>query len=226
MKIYVFDIDGNLLSIPTKFYMQNIKTLKVESFYAGISGNIVSNKEKLGLRYYISEAYSTKNFRGKLGDKILRRDIKKSTVGPSWKDFVECVNSGSLFGVITGRGNGIGCLKAIFKDMILKNREGLDIKLFVEHIQQNKIFLKKEGEKNIKGYSEDKILEIFLDKYCFFYARSSKETIKYLNLKRKTSMPDAKLLALKDFESKIKELIKEVNIDESAKEIIDLGFSR
>ena len=221
MKIYVFDIDGNLLRIPTKFYMQDIETLKMLTYEASESGNIIGNMEKLGIRFYIKESYSMRNFRGKLGDKMLFKDIDNAEFGPSWADFVECINTGSFFGVITGRGNSSHCLRKVFKNMILGNLNGLNVKHFVEHIKRNTVFVEKETRELVEKYSDIRLLEIYLKKYCFFYARNSKETIKRLNLKRAMSMATTKLIALKDFETRMEEIVKGVCVDE----MISLGFS-
>lgn len=225
MKIYIFDIDGNLLSIPTVFYMEEIATGRVRKFISTESYEIVNNMEKLGLRFNKSHSRTMRNFKGKLGDKMLLKDIKNAKYGPSWGDFVKCVNEASCFGIITARGNSIECLKKVFFDLIRNNTNGISFDKLLLNLKNNKIFNKllESNAKDIK--SDDEFLKFYIDKCCSFYGRNSKDTKNTLiGLNKNTSIPDFKVLALKDFENKIERTIKDYNID-IINEIIELGFS-
>ncbi len=225
MKIYIFDIDGNLLSIPTVFYMEDIQTGKILEFQSKDSYNIVSNMENLGLKFYISQSNSMKNFIGKRGDTTLLKDIKNAQYGSSWQDFVKCINEGSIFSIITARGNSLGCLKLIFSDFISNNVNGISFDLFLQNIKNNKIFNRLIEKYCYKFTNNKKILDFYINYCCGFYGWNSKDTRHTLiGLNKDTTVQDFKLLALKDFEVKIKNIIKECNID-NINEFIELGFS-
>lgn len=225
MKIYVLDIDGNLLFIPTIFYMEEISTGVIKKFKSWECGDILPNMKKLGLKFQRNHAYSMRNFRGKQGDKSLLKEIKNAKYGPSWTDFVTCVNNGDFFSVITARGNSLKCLREVFKQLIQGNTNGLLFDSFIKNIMKNNVFIKMLEVHNKKPSSDDEILDFYLEYCCSFYGRNSKDTkamLKGLNMR--TSTPEFKLLALKDFERKMSEIIKIASVD-VVSEIIELGFS-
>lgn len=225
MKIYIFDIDGNLLSIPTVFYMEEIATGKARKFISTESAEIIENMGKLGLRFNRSNSNSMRNFRGKLGDRMLLKDIKNAKYGPSWNDFTMCVNEASFFGVITARGNSIECLKKVFFDLIIKNTNGISFDTFLLNFKSNKIFLKLLEDYGDVIKSDEDILMFYINNCCYFYGRNSKDTKRTLKgLNKNISIPEFKLLALKDFENKIEKIIKDYGIN-IINEIIELGFS-
>ena len=165
-----------------------------------------------------------RNFRGKLGDRVLLKEIKNAEIGPSWSDFVSCINSGSFFGVITARGNSLKCLQDIFKNFIKNNVNGISYDLFFENILKNKAFLEILHMKNRKKEDRDEVLDAYITECCSFYARNSRDTKKMLNISRKTTTPEFKLMALKDFEDKMKKIIEIGKVD-LVNEIIEIGFS-
>ena len=224
MKIYVFDIDGNLLFIPTVFYMQEIATGRVLKFKSWQSNEIIQNMNKLGLRFHRSHSYSMRNFRGKLGDKVLLKEIKNAEIGPSWSDFVSCINSGSFFGVITARGNSLKCLQDIFKNFIKNSVNGISYDLFFDNVLKNRSFLEILHIKNCKEEDRDKVLDTYITECCSFYARNSKDTKRSLKISKKTRTPEFKLMALKDFEGKMEKIIEIGKVD-LINEIIEIGFS-
>jgi hypothetical protein len=225
MKIYVFDIDGNLLSIPTVFYMEDIKTGRILEFQSKDTYEVLKNMENLGLRFHISQNNSMRNFIGKHGDKALLNDIKRVEYGKSWPDFVRCVNEGSIFSIITARGNSLKCLRLIFSNFIKNNVNGISFELFLQNIKNNKIFNRLLEKYYYKITNNNKILDLYINNCCSFYGWNSKETRHTLQgLNKDMTIQDFKLLALKDFENKIRDIIKECNID-NVNEFIELGFS-
>ncbi len=225
MKIYVFDIDGNLLSIPTVFYMEDIKTGRILEFQSKDTYEVIKNMENLGLRFHISQNNSMRNFIGKHGDKALLNDIKRVEYGKSWPDFVRCVNEGSIFSIITARGNSLKCLRLIFSNFIKNNVNGISFELFLQNIKNNKIFNRLSEKYYYKITNNNKILDLYINNCCSFYGWNSRETRHTLRgLNKDMTIQDFKLLALKDFENKIRDIIKECSID-NVNEFIELGFS-
>jgi len=225
MKIYVFDIDGNLLSIPTVFYMEDIKTGRILEFQSKDTYEVLKNMENLGLRFHISQNNSMRNFIGKHGDKALLNDIKRVEYGKSWPDFVRCVNEGSIFSIITARGNSLKCLRLIFSNFIKNNVNGISFELFLQNIKNNKIFNRLSEKYYYKITNNNKILDLYINNCCSFYGWNSRETRHTLRgLNKDMTIQDFKLLALKDFENKIRDIIKECSID-NVNEFIELGFS-
>ena len=46
--------------------------------------------------------------------------------GPSWDDFVEAINGGSIFSIITARGHTPSVLKDSIYNMIMTNHNGIN----------------------------------------------------------------------------------------------------
>jgi hypothetical protein len=56
--------------------------------------------------------------------------------GPSWNDFVECINGGSIFAIITARGHNPEVLKEATYNYIISNHNGINSKTLVENLKK------------------------------------------------------------------------------------------
>lgn len=118
-KYYAFDWDDNLLFMPTEVYLKKggkVITIGTEEF-----ANIRTEIGKPGPYQDYSllpDGASFRNFREE-GDQQFLDDVKKGPkVAPAWKDFVECLNTASVFAIITARGHTPDVLKQAVKILI------------------------------------------------------------------------------------------------------------
>jgi hypothetical protein len=165
MKYYAFDWDDNLMYMPTKIYLKDDKGKSVgmstEDFaeYRTEIGGKPFNYEGHTIVGFDDEAF--RDFRVH-GDKEIVKDSMKSPTGPSWNDFVEAVNDGSIFSIITARGHTPSVLKNAVYNLIKKNKHGLNEKTIVKNLKKYRD-LADEDE-----LSDDDIIRYYLD-MCKFY---------------------------------------------------------
>jgi hypothetical protein len=165
MKYYAFDWDDNLMYMPTKIYLKDDKGKSVgmstEDFaeYRTEIGGKPFNYEGHTIVGFDDEAF--RDFRVH-GDKEFVKDSMKSPTGPSWNDFVEAVNDGSIFSIITARGHTPSVLKNAVYNLIKKNKHGLNEKTIVKNLKKYRD-LADEDE-----LSDDDIIRYYLD-MCKFY---------------------------------------------------------
>jgi uncharacterized protein YihD (DUF1040 family) len=57
-------------------------------------------------------------------------------VGPAWNDFVECINGGSIFAIITARGHNPQTLRKAIFNLIAKNHNGINKKQLIDNLQK------------------------------------------------------------------------------------------
>lgn len=131
MKYYAFDWDDNLLFMPTKIIVKNTLNQEVEmetkdfSIWRTLIGKknfLYKNNIIIG---FAENAF--KNFR-KAGDDKFIKDSLRAVPGPAWLDFVECINSDSIFAIITARGHNPLVIKNCIKELISKRKNGIQHK--------------------------------------------------------------------------------------------------
>lgn len=107
---YSFDVDDNLLYMPTKIHMEHLvdgewieEPVSTEKF-------AVIRNDKTNWRYLEGEG-SFVEFRdwGKNGKNTFLKDfkyaVKNKLFAPSWAKFIECLVNGNIFSIITSRGH-------------------------------------------------------------------------------------------------------------------------
>ena len=77
--------------------------------------------------------------------------------GPSWDDFVEAINGGSIFSIITARGHTPSVLKDAVYNMIMTNHNGISKEELISNLKKFRDFA---GEDNM---TDDDMIEIYLD---------------------------------------------------------------
>jgi len=168
LKYYCFDIDDNLLTTSTKMkmlYKGQPKEISTEEF-AKVRNEIGKGEWELPKNAY--DNFSVK------GDKEFLKDIITATPAPAWDDFVECINSASLFAIITARGHSPETIKQGIKNLIENNVNGLDKEECEENIDK---FRELVG-KNIKSNKLDYYLNM-----CRFYPVSNEQVKNRLGVK-------------------------------------------
>ena len=196
MKYYAFDWDDNIMNMPTKIILKNDDGEEVgmstEDFahYRSMIGKEDFQYE--GQTIVGSGKNAFRNF-GVEGDRKFIIDSMTAPTGPAWSDFVEAINNGSIFAIITARGHTPSVLREACYNLILSNRDGISFMELVKNL---------EKYRDIAGYegTQDKmeILDEYLD-LCRFYPVSYGEG-------SAISPEEGKIKAMKEFVSYIKEI--------------------
>jgi hypothetical protein len=139
MKYYAFDWDDNLMYMPTKIYLKdedgNSVGMSTEDFaeYRSEVGKEPFEYEGHTIVGFDDDAF--RDFKV-TGDKKFLVDAMKAPTGPAWDDFVEAVNNGSIFAIVTARGHTPSVLKNGVYNLIKKNKHGLNEKELVKNLRK------------------------------------------------------------------------------------------
>jgi len=160
MKYYAFDWDDNLMYMPTKIYLKdedgNSVGMSTEDFaeYRSEIGKEPFEYEGHTIVGFDEEAF--RDFRV-TGDKKFLVDAMKAPTGPAWDDFVEAVNNGSIFAIVTARGHTPSILKNSVYNLIKKNKHGLNEKELVKNLRKYRDIADEED------MSDDELLRTYLE---------------------------------------------------------------
>jgi hypothetical protein len=160
MKYYAFDWDDNLMYMPTKIYLKddkgNVVGMSTEDF-AEYRTEI--GKEPFEYEGNTIVGFDENPFRdfSVPGDKQFLLDAMKAPIGPAWNDFVEAVNNGSIFSIITARGHTPSVLKNSIYNLIKKNKHGLSEKELVKNLRKYRELADEED------MSDDELVRSYLD---------------------------------------------------------------
>lgn len=160
MKYYAFDWDDNLMYMPTKIYLKSDKGkvvgMSTEDFaeYRSEIGKKPFKYEGNIIVDFDDDAF--RDFRVS-GDKKFMTDAMTAQVGPAWSDFVEAVNNGSIFAIITARGHTPSVLKDTIHNLINKNKYGLNKKEIVRNLRKYRDITDEED------LTDDELIETYLE---------------------------------------------------------------
>ncbi|MBT3405261.1 hypothetical protein HN832_04770 [archaeon] len=206
-KAYSFDLDDNLLKLPTKVFLEDAKG-NLKEFSTLNFEKIRPQMKKLGFK---TNSNSFKSFED---NKQFLKDIEKATLAGSWKNIETClVKHASIFAIITARRHNPETLKQGIKRAILKNFSKEQLEKF------SKKFIEKYS---IKKIGNQKFSEKILDQYlelCKFYPVNNPEIKKQFNSEDTSEL---KSFAFADFQKYINNHVKE-NFGAETK--IKIGFS-
>lgn len=160
MKYYAFDWDDNLMYMPTKIYLKSDKGKVV-----GMSTeDFAEYRTEVGKEPFEYEGHTIVGFDDDAfrdftvtGDKKFMVDSMKAPTGPAWEDFVEAVNNGSIFAIITARGHTPSVLKNAIYQLIKKNMHGLKKDELVKNLRKYREIIDEEDltdEELIQSYLE------------------------------------------------------------------------
>jgi len=196
MKYYAFDWDDNIMNMPTKIILKNDDGEEVgmstEDFahYRSMIGKEDFQYEGDTIVGFGDNAF--RNF-GVEGDRKFIVDSMTAPTGPAWNDFVEAINNGSIFAIITARGHTPTVLREACYNLILSNRDGISFMSLVKNLEKYRDIAGFEGNQD-----KMEILNEYLD-LCRFYPVSYGEG-------SATSPEEGKINAMKEFISYIKEV--------------------
>jgi hypothetical protein len=167
-KYYAFDWDDNIVFMPT----QIIVLTENEEEVGMSTEDFAEHRHQIGVEPfnykgttivgYAPDPY--KNF-GTKGDKRFIIDAMVASPGPSWNDFIECINGGSIFAIITARGHNPETLKEATYNYIISNHNGLNKNTLVENLKRYRKFSEEEqlDESFELNFTDKDLINEYLD---------------------------------------------------------------
>ena len=139
LKYYAFDWDDNIVIMPTQIMLQSEQGGEV-----GMSTeDFAEYRQKIGKEPFdyngeIIVGYAEDPYRnfGVQGDKKFIVDSLLAQPGPSWDDFVECINGGSIFAIITARGHTPSVLRDSIYNFIVTNHNGISAESLIQNLKE------------------------------------------------------------------------------------------
>lgn len=198
-KYYAFDWDDNIMNMPTKIMVVDENGVEV-----GLSTeDFAEYRHILGKEPFV---YDGKNIVGYAegpfrffregGDQQFLKDVLLASFGPSWDDFVECINGGSIFSIITARGHNPNILKQAVYILIKNDIGGIDQEKLVQSLKD---YREIAGEE-MKG--DDTMISDYLD-MCRFYPVS-------FGTGAEANPEEGKINALREFIGYVKQLSQQI----------------
>ena len=160
MKYYAFDWDDNLMYMPTKIYLKDDEGNSV-----GMSTeDFAEYRTEIGQEPFDYEGHTIVGFDEDAfrdfkvtGDKKFISDAMTAPTGPAWDDFVEAVNNGSIFAIVTARGHTPSVLKNAIYNLIKKNKHGLDQQELVKNLRKYRDIADEED------LTDDELIRTYLE---------------------------------------------------------------
>jgi hypothetical protein len=220
-KYYAFDWDDNIMFMPTKIMVLSDNDedvgMSTEEFaeHRHQIGNEPFNFKGTKIIGYANDPF---RFFKTEGDKRFLIDCMVAPLGPSWNDFVECINGGSIFGIITARGHHPDTLKEAVKNLIVSNKNGISSKTLIENLKKYESLikgnLKEQDETSIDvNFDGKELIERYLER-CLFAPVSYGEG-------SAANPEEGKIKALRKFISYCKQVANEI-IHEPGKFLNDI----
>jgi hypothetical protein len=160
LKYYAFDWDDNILTMPTQIILRTEDNEEV-----GMSTeDFAEYRVKVGVEPFEYKKKTVVGFAddpfrnfGTKGDKRFIIDAMMAKEGPAWDDFVEAVNGGSIFSIVTARGHSPLALRRAIENMIETNFKGISKKELVKNLKK---FRKFAGEEDMK---DKELINAYMD---------------------------------------------------------------
>jgi hypothetical protein len=202
LKYYAFDWDDNLMFMTTKIIVMTENEEEV-----GLSTEeFAEHRHQIGVEPFSFKGttivgYAPDPFRnfGVGGDKGFIIDSMVAPLGPSWNDFVECINGGSIFAIITARGHTPSVLKEAIKNLIISNKNGINQNELIENLKRfQKLISPEIGDQDGMDLLND------------YLERCEYAPVSYGNNGSASSPEERKNMVLKGFIKHCKEQAKEL----------------
>jgi len=164
-KYYAFDWDDNIVSMPTKIILKDEDGDEV-----GMSTeDFATYREEIGKEPFDFDGHTIVGFGeepfryfGVKGDRQFIIDSMLAKPGPAWPDFIEAINNGSIFSIVTARGHTPSVLKEACYNYIISNLNGIDSNELVKNLEK---YRDLDDEDNV---SKREMIREYLD-LCKFY---------------------------------------------------------
>lgn len=201
MKYYAFDWDDNIMFMPTKIVVKDEDGQEVGMSTEDFAHNRMKiGKEDFEYNGHKIVGYAENPFRyfREEGDKRFIIDSMLAKKGPAWGDFVEAVNNGSIFAIITARGHNPDVLKEAVYNLIISNNGGIDSNELLKNLEKYRDLGGEDGK------SKKDIIKEYLD-LCRFHP------VTYGDEGGAASPEQLKVKALEEFVSYVKEISAYIN---------------
>jgi hypothetical protein len=195
MKYYAFDWDDNIMTMPTKIIVQDEDGEEVgmsTEDFAEHRTQIGNTKFDYKGHTIVSFAKDPFRYFGVMGDKQFIIDAMIAKPGPAWPDFVEAINNGSIFSIITARAHTPSVIKEACYNLIISNHNGINSNELVKNLEKYRHIADEEI------LSKDEMIKEYLD-LCRFHPVS-------YGSGSATNPEEGKIKALKEFVSYIKDV--------------------
>ena len=212
---YAFDIDDNLLKMPTKLRLLNDKGSFTEvstDWYALNRENIGKKPIKFGSDLIIGYAENIHDsfiYFSDIKKDAFKKDytkaIKNKMFAPAWSDFIEAILNGSIFAIVTARGHSSNTIREMVEYVIFNYLEDSDREKMISNLKAYKNLFNKTHTQNL--------ISDYLDK-CLFVGVAHPD---YYN--ENIPSEKQKSIVLKEFIKKVEKFSKKVGIPSK------LGFS-
>lgn len=154
-KYYAFDWDDNLMYMPTEIIVQSFGGQEIGmgtadfAEYRGLIG-----KENFDYKGHTITDFAENPFRnfGVAGNEQFVKDAMVAKTGPSWNDFVECINGGSIFAIITARGHNPETLRDGVEAIVKDGKGGLSFESCVDSLKKYKGVINGDDEEMFQEY--------------------------------------------------------------------------
>lgn len=220
LKYYAFDWDDNIVTMPTQIVVMTdqeeevgMSTEDFAEFRSKIGEEPFEYKGKKIIGY-APNPY--RNFTV-LGDKSFIIDAMMAKPGPSWEDFREAINGGSIFSIITARGHNPNTLRQAVKNYIDSGFGGINKQELLSNLRKYR---------EIAGFdemSDEEAIESYLDLLRFHPVTFGEGSASHPE--------EGKIKALREFIDYIKQISLELGTRAFFKNDVknyfvpDIGFS-
>ena len=164
-KYYAFDWDDNILFMPTSIILLSDKDDEVPMSTEDFAEHRQQiGKEPFNYKGTVIVDFAPnpfRNFRSE-GDKRFVLDSMLAQPGPSWNDFVECINGGSIFAIITARGHNPKALREAVYNLIMSNHLGINSKTLSTNLKR---YRNLGGDVNVDGKTITTLTKNELNEY-------------------------------------------------------------
>jgi hypothetical protein len=200
MKYYAFDWDDNIMIMPTK-----IIVVDEDGDEVGMSTeDFAEHRMDIGKEPFKYEGHTIvgygeepfRNFRVS-GDKQFIIDSMMGKPGPAWPDFVEAINNGSIFSIVTARGHNPKTLKESVYNLIISNHNGINSNELIKNLEKYRDLAGKQSS------SKRDMIKEYLN-LCRFYPVTFGQG-------SASSPEEGKIRALENFVNYIRKVSKYIN---------------
>jgi hypothetical protein len=206
LKYYAFDWDDNIVFMPTKIVLLTENEEEI-----GMSTeDFAEHRHQIGKEPFPYKGTTIVDFApdafrnfGTKGDKRFIIDSMVASPGPSWNDFVECINGGSIFAIITARGHNPETLKESVMNFISSNHNGINRKTLINNLKVYRNLTNNPiDEAYDMNFTDKDIIEEYLDLCKFEPVTFGKGSA--------ANPEEEKIKAMREFISYCKQMANEV----------------
>jgi hypothetical protein len=200
IEYYAFDWDDNIMIMPTQIILidenGNEVGMSTEDF---AEHRHQIGKETFEYKGKMIKGFAPDPFRffSTKGDKRFIIDSILAKPGPAWDDFVNAINNGSIFSIVTARGHSPLVIRQAIENMIELNFKGISKKELVRNLRK---FRDIAGEEDM---SDEQLIETYMDMNKYYpvtYGSGSAQ-----------NPEKGKVIALKEFQNYVKYLSGRLN---------------